>query len=100
MEQVRILWQTLLALCGAVAVIGGGVRMVAGWFSPVREIKKKLDAHTEQLERDHQRIGALREHDEVTMQAMLALLDHAITGNSVDKLKAARECLHTHLIRR
>lgn len=100
MEQLRITWQTVLALCGAVAVIGGAVKLILGLFAPMRNIRKRVEHHTRYLDNDHKRISALREGDEVTMQAMMALLDHAITGNSIDKLKAAREMLHTHLIGR
>jgi hypothetical protein len=50
------------------------------------------------LEKDYRRLTDLEEENRAFARALLALLDHEITGNSVDKLKDARAALQTYLI--
>ena len=59
--------------------------------------RRDVDA---KLNRDDQRIKALDEGQRAMCRGMLALLNHEITGNSVDKLKTAQTSLTEFLIDR
>lgn len=54
----------------------------------------------EKLERDKRRIDALEEGQRAMCRGMLALLNHEITGNSIDKLKDAQADMTDFLIQR
>lgn len=55
------------------------------------------DAHFKQ---DLKRIEAIEEGNRVTQQALLALLNHAIDGNDIARVKKASEDLTEYLVRR
>jgi predicted amino acid dehydrogenase len=99
-EDLQVTWETLLAVCGGIAVVAGGVRVVARLFSPFRALRTQVGRHTEMLERDNRRIDREEESTRVIMRAMFALLNHEITGNSVDELKRARDTIQAHLAER
>ena len=98
MENLSVTWETALAIFGGVAVIAGGVKVIANLFSPYKKLKAQTDEHDRKLEKDYQRLTDLEEENRAFARALLALLDHEITGNSVDKLKDARAALQTYLI--
>lgn len=101
---MTITWEKLLAIAGGLVVLFNAGKAIVGMFvgmtNPQKELKKRVDRHGELLEKDNQRLEKEEACTAATMSAILALLDHAITGNSVEKLKAARENLQTHLIGR
>lgn len=55
------------------------------------------DAHFKQ---DLKRIEAIEEGNRATQQALLALLNHAIDGNDIARVKKASEDLTEYLVRR
>lgn len=57
------------------------------------EIEAKLD-------RDKKRIDSLEEGQRAMCRGVLALLNHEITGNSVDKLKKAQDEMTDYLVER
>lgn len=80
----------------------------------VEELQKKvgilerktaeLEAKAAELERfaaqDKKHLQALDEGNRVTLQALLALLDHGIDGNNVTQMEAAKADVQHHLINR
>ena len=105
MENVTITAQTLLALVGVIAAVGSATAVISRWLSPYKALKKTVEQHTRLLDNDLKRFEQVskerdedRETSRAQCRAILALLDHSITGNSVDKLKSARERLQEHLV--
>lgn len=49
------------------------------------------------LKRDKERIDSLEDGNRVMMRGQIAMLNHIITGNSIDKLKEARDEMIKHL---
>ena len=72
----------------------------------VKARKPKLDLAQwqhdtdEKLKSDKKRLDTLEDGNTVLVKAMLAILDHEITGNSLDKLKEAKNELTSYLIKR
>ena len=60
--------------------------------------KEMLDMHTRQINTQQAHIEQLFSGQKATCRGILALLNHEITGNSVDKLKAAKERMEEYLI--
>ncbi len=81
------------AVCGAVIIAGGAASVIRGWISPLlnmQERLQKLEYSREQTEK-----GV-----EVLCKCMLALMDNAITGDSVSIIKSARDEMQDYLISR
>lgn len=106
-----ILWKWVLSICGMIAAVGGAAAIIAKLFAPIKRIETRLDAlekkhaedqgnNNEKFSRDHEDIHKLDESNRHICECMLALMDHEITGNSVDRLKQARNDLNSFLINR
>lgn len=91
------IWKGLVALCAGIVTIAGCASACSKLFSPFRTLKKQVAEHDELLKRDHSRLKAVEKSDVYLCKAMLALLDHAATGNSIDRIKRARDELQTFL---
>ena len=50
------------------------------------------------LKNDKLRLDRMDEGQRVTMQALLALLDHNLDGNNIDQMQKAKKDLQKHLI--
>lgn len=105
------LWKWILAALAAVITIGGAAtyisKAVAKARKPSIEAAKKdkerddmLAKHERLLMRDHDRLTRLEDGDKQIMMALLALLEHGISGNSQDKLKLARNELQEYMIKK
>lgn len=100
MAELTITLKTLLAIFSGLAVIGGGTAVIVRMLTPFRSLKKQVNRHHELLEKDNRRIANIEEGNKMICRCMLALLDHEITGNSVEKLKETRQELQNYLIER
>ena len=105
MESITITAQTLLALVGVIVTVGGATAVISRWLSPYRMLKKTVEQHSRLLDNDLKRfekVDGERTEDRAVQRAqslaILALLDHGITNNSIDKLKAAKERLQEQLV--
>lgn len=67
---------------------------------PAQELKHWQMETDQKLDKDKKRIDSLEEGNVVLIKAISAMLSHEITGNSIDKLKEARDQLTTYLIER
>lgn len=73
------------------------IREIKKPVSDIKEWQKSTDA---KLASDKKRIDELENGNAVLCRGILALLNHEITGNSVDKLKTAQQDLTNYLIER
>ena len=64
------------------------------------EIEKRLEDVEDKLDNDHERFALIAEDNRVTLQALIALLDHGLDGNNFDQMRGAKTDLHNHLIKR
>lgn len=97
--------QTLLAILGMFTCIAGGVTAIAKLLSPFKKLKETLDKHGEELSKNAEEEEELRksiemvaETDKILCKVLLEMLDHEITGNHVDRLKAVRGELEEFII--
>lgn len=97
--------QTLLAIFGAVAVIMTGISALSKMLSPFKEIKQRLDAHDESLKDGSRHFERLDDSIEIQTKmqreickSLIVIMNHSITGNSIDKLKNQQEELQKFLI--
>lgn len=116
MTTLPILWRWVLAICGMIVAVGGAWTILSKLSAPMKRIEanqkaleKRLDdlehrhaddqdTNENRFEKDLKGIQRLAESDRHICRCMLALMDHEITGNSIDRLKRTRDDLNAFLI--
>ena len=104
---INTLILTILALAGAIITLGGATSVLKRWWTNSKSMKNeekinKIDKRVENVENktveleNHQK--ANDEFTKIMCNSMLALLNHSITGSSVEKLKEAEEEIKQYLI--
>lgn len=114
-------WAWVLAACAAIAAISKALEIIKSWAgsdfrtmvkkhdAEIIEIKKRLDKlessnieddlkeHAQLLAKDEDRLRSLEEANVITMQTMLALVQHELDGNNVAGLRDTRDKLNKYL---
>ena len=105
MNDIQVTFQTILAFFGALAVIAGGVKVIAQMFSPFKELRgrvgvceARLDKHDTYLKSDKDAIADIKNLSRENLRVNIALLNHFIDGNGIDKMKLLREELGDNLL--
>lgn len=97
----------ILAVAGLITAIGGATSVLKRWWTNSKGMKNqeeinKLDKRVENVENKTQRLERHQDEQEeftkIMCNSMLALLNHAITGSSTEKLKEAEEEIQQYLI--
>lgn len=99
---------------GGIITLGGASAVFTRWLSPIKAMKQKIEnkadraeiealsKKVETLERfqdtDHDRIKEIERGNEKICKCILAITDHELTGNSIDKLRKAKEEMQDYLI--
>lgn len=101
-KDIETFFVVLLAICGAISVIGGAINLLINWRK-----ESKITFHDKALKDHETRIRKLEDHAKeqegfikVLCNSVLALVSHEINGNSIDKLKDAQKDLQDFLINR
>lgn len=104
MTNIEITFDTILAGFGALAIIGGGVKIIIQTFSPFRNLKDRvakcevrLDKHDEFLSNDKTALTELKNLSKENLKVNIALLNHFIEGNGIDKMKVLRDDIQSKM---
>ena len=109
MGDVQPIVTLILEIAAFISAIGLAWTYIKKWSAETKGSKNSelINEHAEQLKRINERVTVLESKDKRQDQfvsamcsAMLALLDHNINGNSIDKLKDAKEEMQEFLIHR
>lgn len=65
---------------------------------PVETLEEKVLDHDVKLKKDYERLNELEDGSRIMMRAMMAMLSHEISGNSVDKLKKSMDEIQSYLL--
>lgn len=94
----------ILAVIGGLLIVMNFIDKIKSWLKPGAEkevtVNERLRKHDEMLAKDQKRIEALESDTSMILQTMLALIDHEITGNSIENLKHTKENLTKYLVER
>lgn len=106
-NEIVITVNGLLWFCGAIAALGGAAAIIAKCFAPFRKLKNEVDQLKKELEglknyqnSDHTELKKLEVGIEKICKCTLAITDHELTGNSVDKLREAKDEMQDYLIQK
>ena len=93
----------IIVLAALVVFAGGLLSLIKNWRDlrkPNEDMatwRRNTDA---KLKKDDSRLTSLESGNRALCQGMLAMLNHEITGNSIDKLRKAQENMQEYLINR
>lgn len=96
--------RSFVVVLAALVVFAGGILSIAKNWRDLRKpsddlVKWRKDTD-EKLKRDDKRLISLEDGNRALCQGMLAMLNHEITGNSIDKLRKAQDDMQNYLINR
>lgn len=107
MEEFEIFLKVLLVLAGAIVTIGGAGAIISRLGTPYKTLRTDLDnlkGEVKELKgfqnNDHKELRKVEEGIEKICKCTLAITDHELTGNSVDKLRAAKDEMQDYLIQK
>lgn len=83
-----------------VSQLNESIKQVALFNEAIKRIDSRLDRHSEFLEKDKTHLSVIDDGNRVTQRALLALLSHALDGNSIEPMREAKQALETYLIDR
>ena len=90
----------VLFFCGLITAIWGAWKVIKEIRKPSNSVKHTVDEHEKKLTEDFKRLNSIEECNKVICKSLLALVDHEITGNGIDKLKGTKNELQSFLINR
>lgn len=88
----------VITLCGAVTALKKLLEPLTGLSRRVQHIELHDTQDKERMEALERRIGSVKKETQAMMKALYAMLGHAIDGNSIEAIKAARAALVEHII--
>lgn len=98
MENIEITFNTILQLFGAIAVLGGGIKIIVSAISPYRDLKERMKKAETKSEGIDQSLKRIEDAQKIQGKALMELLNHIITGNDIDALKEKYDELVEHYI--
>lgn len=88
----------ILGFCALLTAIWGVWKIVKEMKKPNDDLKEKVSEHDMLLDNDDKRLASIEESNKMTLQCLLVIINHEITGNGIEKMKAARDELQEFLI--
>ena len=88
----------ILGFCALLTAIWGAWKIVKEMKKPNDDLKEKVSEHDILLDNDDKRLVSIEESNKMTLQCLLVIINHEITGNGIEKMKAARDELQEYLI--
>ena len=104
-NEIIITAEGILWILGAIVAIGGATAVVSRWLTPFRNLKTEVEELKTEVaaikgsqKGDHKELEKLEESNEKICRCVLAITDHELTGNSVERLREARDEMQNYLI--
>ena len=88
----------ILGFCALLTAIWGVWKIVKEIKKPNDDLKEKVTEHDMLLDNDDKRLASIKKKNKMTLQCLLVIINHEITGNGIEKMKAARDELQEYLI--
>lgn len=88
----------VLWVLGFIVTLGGVIAVISRFVAPFKELKARVDKLEAYQNTDHNTLRTLETGNEKICKCVLAITDHELTGNSVDKLRQAKDEMQDYLI--
>ena len=96
--QIRDFAIVAIAVMGFIVLLGNVIKTIRDWKAPGKSAaawRKEID---DSMKGNTDRIKKVEDGNRVIMKALIAMMNHEINGNSVDKLQTALGELNEYLI--
>ena len=90
----------IVGFCALIASLWGIWKIVKEIKKPNDDLKKTVEKHDQLLCSDDVRLKDIEESNKMTLQCLLVIINHNITGNGIEKLKETRDELQEFLIKK
>lgn len=90
--------EEILYLCGFIAAVWGVWKIIKEIRKPNEDLKSLVTDHEEKIVRDEARLKEYEDTNQMVLKCLLAIINHEITGNGVDRMKKLRDDLNDFLI--
>lgn len=107
MQEMETFLKVLLYLAGGIVTIGGASAVISRWTSPYKSLKAEVETLKTEFSTlknyqniDHNEIKKMELGIEKICKCTLAITDHELTGNSVAKLREAKDEMQDFLIQK
>ncbi len=84
-------WKTIVAAASGIVAIAGAVTVISKVLKPYKDFKKQTRECEKRFQNDKKALEELKNDMRETLKAVCVLLEHAATGNSVEKCKNKRD---------
>lgn len=88
----------IIGFCALVTALWGIWKIVKEIKKPNDDLKVQVAKHDQLLDNDNKRLRTIEESNRMTLQCLLVIINHEITGNGIEKMKTARDELQDYLI--
>lgn len=99
-DQIKNFIIVLLAIAGAVVLIGNVIKTLREWKKPGEDLDTWRQDVDRKLSMDDERLKAIEDGNKVVTRGVLALISHELNGNSTDKLQKSQAEITNYLIDR
>lgn len=113
-NEITITVETLLKFLGVIITLGGATAVISRWLSPFKALRKNVDNKVDKADfdalkkdfdiikgyqrSDHKELEKVELGNEKICKGILAIMDHELTGNSVENLRKTKTELQNYLI--
>lgn len=106
-NEIAITVEVLLWIFGAIATAGAAAAVISRCFTPFRTLAERVSRLETEIKecrsyqkQDHKELETVELGIEKLCKCTLAITDHELTGNSVEKLREAKDEMQEYLIQR
>lgn len=96
--QLRDFVIVALAILAFIVLLGNAIKTLKDWRKPTNDATQWRNEMDESMADNTERIKKVEDGNRVIMKALIAMMNHEINGNSVDKLQKALGELNDYLI--
>ena len=107
MESFEIFLKVLLLLAGGIVTLGSAAVVISRLNTPYKALKCEIDNLKTEVatlkgyqKSDHKELEKVELGIEKICKCTLAITDHELTGNSIDKLREAKDEMQDFLIQK
>lgn len=100
MENISFSLKDVLWCLSLIVTLGGAIAVFSRISAPFKELKARVDKLEAYQNKDHSTLKTLETGNEKICKCVLAITDHELTGNSVEKLRKAKDEMQDYLIKK
>lgn len=91
-------WVVAMLICTTIVLVGNVYKTIKEWRKPKEDLTEQVRKNRKAVEHHDKQLEEIETGQKILQKGMLSLIDHSITGNSIEKLKQSRDEMRDYLI--